>query len=220
MKNIAVAPFYHLFYLDVIVDRIKTQDSLRTKWNILVHIALCLSPYFVWEKRRPRHPFTFRGGQAERTNGLQKAARKYHFDVRSSLASFFLWMVSSSIVMITTGHVSTICRPCHSLLFCKGEIMWCWIANFHVPRSWICKGVVSSTEVHNWNYNSSKWWGVLNHPFRYYLVFFLAWLLMAVASCLDFGCITRPAFFMIFGLLPVPVGKQFVYSIEFCFGFG
>jgi hypothetical protein len=47
MKNIAVAPFYHLFYLDVIVDRIKTQDSLRTKWNILVHIALCLSPYFV-----------------------------------------------------------------------------------------------------------------------------------------------------------------------------
>lgn len=100
----------------------------------------------------------------------------------------------------------------------QGEIMWCWIAYFHVPISWICKGVVSSTEVHNWNYNSSKWWGVLNHPFRYYLVFFSC--VVVDFRNLLFGCIARPAFFMIFGLLPVPVGKQFVYSIEFCFGFG
>lgn len=51
MKNIAVAPFYHLFYLDVIVDRIKTQDSLRTKWNTGSYCSVSFSIFCVRKKK-------------------------------------------------------------------------------------------------------------------------------------------------------------------------
>ena len=61
------------------------------------------------------------------------------------------------------------------------ETMWCWVDSFHLPISWICElsavpwslieaAIRASDVVHDRGCNSSKWWEVLNHPFRYYLL--------------------------------------------------